>query len=337
MAANGSNEPSSVVAVGASSGGVEALTKLAGSLPHHLQSSVLVVLHMPAGAPSVLARILDRSGPLTAVAAVHGAQLRSGQVYVAVPDQHLLVQDSRVVLSDGPTENGHRPAINALFRSVALAHGPRAVGVVLSGVLDDGVLGSAAIRSRGGTTIAQRPTDALFPAMPQNAIDAGVVDHLASAAEVGGLLAKLAQREFEEPTMERDAKLEFENRIAMGRRFSTRLDTEALGPPSGYVCPDCHGSLQEVNQGNYRCRVGHAWTGEALLRARDEEVENALWVAVRSLQEKSKLARRMADSLGAGQLYDRYSALADEAEHAMAVLGERICDAYGRAGERGAG
>jgi two-component system chemotaxis response regulator CheB len=258
-------------------------------------------------------------------------------MYVAVPDQHLLTCDSRVVLSDGPTENGYRPAINALFRSVALAHGPRAISVVLSGVLDDGVLGSAAIRSRGGTTIAQQPTDALFPPMPQNAIDAGVIDHLVKASEVGRLLAELAEREVEDPMMERDKKLEMENRIAMGRRFSTSFDTEALGPPSGYVCPDCHGSLQLVSEGNYRCRVGHAWTAEALLRARDEEVENALWVAIRSLQEKAKLAHRMADNVRSGQLYDRYSALADEAEHAMAVLGERLSEAYGDEDERGSG
>ena len=176
-----------VVAVGASAGGVEALTHFAAGLPPNLPYAPLVALHMPAGALSVLARILDRNGPLPARQASDGIPLEAGKIYVSVPNRHLLVHDSRVVLSEGPTENGHRPAINALFRSVALAYGQRAVGVLLSGVLDDGLLGLAAIRSRGGTTIAQSPSDALFPALPQNAIDAGVVDHEVAASEVGGL------------------------------------------------------------------------------------------------------------------------------------------------------
>ncbi|MBV9320695.1 MAG: chemotaxis protein CheB, partial [Mycobacterium sp.] len=266
------NSTLNVVAVGASAGGVEALSQLAAGLPPDLPYAVVVVLHMPAGAPSVLARIIDRNGPLPAVTAEDGAPLEQGIIHVAVPNRHLLVLDHRIVLSEGPTENGHRPAINALFRSVALAYRQRAVGVLLSGVLDDGVLGSAAIRARGGITIAQSPADALFPAMPQNAIDAGVVDNEAPAAEVGGLLKQLADRVFEEREMESDNRMELENRIAMARRFSTEFDTEALGPPSGYSCPDCNGSLISVSEGNYRCQVGHAWTAEALLRARDEEV-----------------------------------------------------------------
>jgi two-component system, chemotaxis family, protein-glutamate methylesterase/glutaminase len=177
-----------VVAVGASAGGVEALTHFAAGLPPDLPYAVLAVLHMPAGVPSVLARILDRNGPLPAAEAVDGAPLEPGTIRVAVPNRHLLVYDRRIALSEGPSENGHRPAINALFRSVALHFGPRAVGVLLSGVLDDGTLGSAAIRSRGGTTIAQSPADALFPAMPLNAIDAGVVDRQVGALEAGRLL-----------------------------------------------------------------------------------------------------------------------------------------------------
>jgi two-component system, chemotaxis family, protein-glutamate methylesterase/glutaminase len=316
------------VAVGASAGGVEALTQFAAGLPPDLPFAVLVALHMPVGAPSVLAHILDRSGPLPATQAVDGAPLKPGTIQVAVPNRHLLLHDHRIVLSEGPTENGHRPAINALFRSVALVYGRCAVSVLLSGVLDDGTLGSAAVRSRGGTTIAQTPTDALFPAMPLNAIDAGVIDHEAAAIEIGGLLKQLADRVFEEREMERDVRMELENRIAMARRFSTEIDAEALGPPSGYTCPDCNGSLIAVSDGNYRCHVGHAWTADALLRARDDEIESALWVAMRSLQEKAKLSRRLADLLNPGMLSERYQAIAGEAEHAMAVLGHRLSEAY---------
>jgi two-component system, chemotaxis family, protein-glutamate methylesterase/glutaminase len=317
-----------VVVVGASAGGVEALSEFAAGLPADLPYSILVALHMPIGAPSVLARILDRSGPLPAAQAVDGETLEAGTIRVAVPNRHLLLNDHRIVLSEGPTENGHRPAINALFRSVALIFGQRAVGVLLSGVLDDGTLGCAAIRSRGGTTIAQTPTEAMFPAMPLNAIAAGVVDHQVAALEVGGLLKQLADRRFEDSAMEPDDRMELENRIAMAGKFSTEFDTEELGPPSGYTCPDCNGSLISVSEGNYRCQVGHAWTSDALLRARDDEIEGALWVAMRSLQEKTKLSRRLAEQVTPGILRDRYESIADESEHAMGVLGNRLSAVY---------
>jgi two-component system, chemotaxis family, protein-glutamate methylesterase/glutaminase len=326
-----------VVAVGASAGGVEALTHLAAGLPNDLPYAILIALHLPPSGPSVLARILDRNGPLPAEAATDGAELTPGRIYVAVPDRHLLVSDHRVVVSEGMTENGHRPAINALFRSAALSYGPNAIGILLSGVLDDGELGLAAIRSRDGTTVVQHPDDALYPSMPINALQAGVVDHQVTAINVGALLAKLADREIRQQDMEPDESMEIENRIAMGRRFSTPFDAEALGPHSGYTCPDCSGSLMSVRDNNYRCHVGHAWTADALLTARDDEIENALWVALRSLREKATLSRRLASHVGPGILHRRYSDLADEADRAVTVLGRRLSEATSSAGERGDG
>lgn len=313
-----------VVAVGASAGGVEALKDMAGGLPPDLPYAVLVTLHMSAGAPSVLAAIIDRSGPLPAVAARDGESLDAGRIYVAVPDRHLLVDDHRCVLSQGPTENRHRPAINALFRSTALQFGPRAIGVLLSGVLDDGVLGLGAIRSRGGTAVVQEPSDAMFTGMPLNAIAHGHADHRAAAADIGPLLARLADRRVEERHTEPDPQMELENRIAMSGRFSTDVDGDALGPAAGYSCPDCNGSLLTVSTGNYRCRVGHAWTAAALLAAQDQEFEGALWVALRSLQEKAKLSRTLADQAGHGAAYARYTDMADQAEHACKVLSAKL-------------
>ncbi|OBJ35037.1 protein-glutamate methylesterase [Mycolicibacterium mucogenicum] len=313
-----------VVAVGASAGGVEALSHMAAELPADLPLAVLVVLHMPVGVPSVLARILDRAGPLDAVAATNGAELRPGTVYTCVPDRHLLIDDHRVLLTRGPTENGHRPAINALFRSAAITFGPRAIGVLLSGVLDDGVLGLKAIQSRGGSTIAQSPRDAMFSALPSAALSSGVVDHEARASAIGVLLKELSEEVNEEPLMDPHASLLLENRIAMAEPFATDFDAGALGPPSGYTCPDCNGSLSTISDGNYRCHVGHAWSGEALIQARGDEVDGALCVAVRSLQEKAQLARRMASSVSSGMLQQRFSNQADEAEHALRVLTERL-------------
>lgn len=326
-----------VVAVGASAGGVEALTTLATHLPRQLPYAILVALHMPPTAPSVLARIIDRSGPLPAVTATDGQLLEAGRIHVAVPNHHLMVADHRIVLSEGPTENGYRPAINALFRSAAVNFGPHAIGVLLSGVLDDGVLGAAAIRSRGGSIVVQHPDDALFSGMPVNAIQAGVADHQVAAAEMGALLDWLTHREIEEHETERDHGMELENRIAIGSKFSTSFDSEKLGPHSGYTCPDCNGSLITVSDNHFRCRVGHAWTTEALLKARDDEVEYALGVALRSLQEKAKLSRKMASTVGPCRMGRRYTALADEAEHALTILGARLQRAMSDAGGHGDG
>lgn len=336
-ATDNNGKPRGVVAVGASAGGVEALSQFAAGLPEDCPYAIAVVLHLPPGAPSVLARILDRSGPLPAVRAGPNTPLEAGRVYVCAPDRHLLVHDQRVLLTNGPSENGHRPAINALFRSAALAYGPRTIGVLLSGVLDDGVLGLAAIRARGGTTIAQHPDEALYPAMPLNALRAGVVEYEARAAEMGSILAKLADREIDDYELINDPLMQLENRIAMGKQLPTSVDTEDLGPPSGYVCPDCNGSLQALSDSNFRCHVGHAWTSEALLQARDEEVEDALWVALRSLQEKARLARRLADREEQGARFRRYTALAEEAEHAMKVLSDRLSERSPDPGERDVG
>jgi two-component system, chemotaxis family, protein-glutamate methylesterase/glutaminase len=165
----------------------------------------------------------------------------------------------------------------------------------------------AAIRSRVGAPVVQHPDDALYPGTPINALQAGVVDHQVTAINVGALLAKLAVRDIQQRDMEPDEGMEIENRIAMGRRFSTSFDAEALGPHSGYTCPDCNGSLMSVSDNNYRCRVGHAWTADALLKARH------------------------------GMLHRRYTDLADEAERAVTVTGRRLSEATSRAGERGDG
>ena len=324
-----------VVAVGASAGGVEALIRFAAGLPADLPFAVVVVLHLPPNAPSVLAPIIDRSGPLPATTAADDAKLEAGHIYVAAPNRHLLVFDHRIVLSEGPTENRYRPAINALFRSVALAARPRAVGVLMSGVLDDGVLGMASIRARGGTTLAQRADDALFPAMPQNAIQAGLVDHQVTAADAGALLAELGERDIDDGDIGPDPGMELEYTIALGPRVFTEFDSEVLGPPSGYTCPDCNGSLLTVGDKNFRCRIGHAWSSESLLDARDNEVDGALWVALRSLHEKAKLSRRLAEDSGATPMAQRYHELADEAEHAISVLDRRLAAAGHDPGQPG--
>ena len=174
--------------------------------------------------------------------------------------------------------------------------------------------------------MVQDPDDALFPDMPRNALAAQTVDHEVTAKGAGRLLADLVQRPCKETAMKPDPAMELENRIAMGPRFSDVFDAENLGPPSGYTCPDCSGSLMAVGATSYRCRVGHAWTPEALFLARDRETESALWVALRSLEEKAKLSRKHAAIVGPGALQRRYAEIAQEAERAVAILRDRLTE-----------
>ncbi|TWF75173.1 two-component system chemotaxis response regulator CheB [Pseudonocardia hierapolitana] len=285
-----------VIVMGASAGGVEALRAAVAGLPPDLPAAVVVVLHIPRGAPSALPGILDRAGPLPAVAAEQAAPLRPGVVYVAPADHHVLVIDGHLRLSAGPVENGHRPAIDPLFRSAALAHGPDAVGVVLSGTRDDGTAGLAAIVSRGGIAVVQEPEDALYGAMPANALAQvpGALVH--PAVKIGPLLGELARRPAAAPAGAAEGDLLLaETRIAASGGPGTDTLEEAV--PSGFSCPSCHGVLYELPGApvpRFRCRVGHAWSPASLEAEQAQAVDEALWAAVRALEEKAELVERLA-------------------------------------------
>ncbi|MEV6300371.1 chemotaxis protein CheB [Actinoplanes sp. NPDC051861] len=305
-----------LVAVGASAGGVEALRALAAGLPTDYPGSILVVLHVPPSAPSALPHILRRSGSLPAGAAEDGEPLAAGRIYVAPADHHLLVLDGRLRLTRGPSENGHRPAIDPLFRSVARVAGRRTVGVVLSGSRDDGAAGLAAITAAGGLAVVQDPDDALCPWMPRAAMARVVPDHVVPSAKLGGLLAEIAARPLPEgPNSMVDPILDAE--VAMSGLAPLHTDEFAL--PAGYGCPDCGGSLFLVEDRplpRFRCRVGHAWSPESLLDEQAVTLESALWMALRSLEEKAALSRRMAAGRSLEGGADRFKAMAEDAETA---------------------
>ncbi|MET8999998.1 chemotaxis protein CheB [Amycolatopsis sp. NPDC004169] len=326
-----------LVVVGASAGGVEALRATVSALPPDFPATVLVVIHLAADTESALARILDRAGPLPARTARHGAPIEPGTVYVAPPDRHLLTEDGTLVLTMGPTENGHRPAINATFRSAALTGGPRVIGVVLSGVLDDGAAGLRAIVDRGGLAVVQDPADALYSGMPENALAVVDTDHVVRAGELGALLDKLVRMPVEPVALRPPpGALVLEDRIA---RHSVRAGAlppaEQDGGP-GYTCPDCEGSLSEVGPGRYRCRIGHAWSAQALLAAHDGEFRFALQKALRALDEKAGLARKLAAQFAGGRpsgLSERYAVSAAEAAEAAETLRRFLLDATDPAGD----
>ena len=312
-----------VVVIGASAGGIEALRAVVGAFPAGLPAAVLVVLHIPRSSPSALPRILDRSGALPASHAVNGEPLRHGRIYVAPADHHLLVRDGSIGLSRGPTENGHRPAVDPLFRSAARAYGPRVVGVVLSGARDDGTAGLATVRARGGVTVVQEPDEALHPSMPRSAIEHDAVDHVLPAANIGTLIATLAGEHTAEDGFKPDPQLDEEAAMA---EMSADPTPDYLTNPAGFGCPTCNGSLFALGGDpvpRYRCRIGHAWSPESLLDEHAATFEGALWMALRSLEEKGALAARMAAAArgrrnnGAAA---RYETTATEAETAAGLI-----------------
>lgn len=307
-----------VIAVGASAGGVESLRALVAGLPPDFPGAVLVVLHLPRDAPSALPTILNRSGPLPAASAVDGEPLQPGRVFVAPTDHHLLLLDGYLRLSHGPAENGHRPAIDPLFRSVARSAGPRGVGVVLSGSRDDGAAGLTAIVSRGGTAVVQDPADALYPSMPLAALAQVPTEHVAPAAKLGALLAELTTPTVPREPSEPAGRL-LDAEVAMAELAP--LTADEFAPPAGFGCPSCGGALFQIDDGpmpRYRCRVGHAWSAESLLEEQAVALEGALFMALRALEEKSELSRRMAANgarrrAGTGARFHTIAADADAA------------------------
>lgn len=313
--------PRHIIVIGASAGGVEALNRLVPDLTSDIPAAIFVTLHFPPAGSSALPRILQRSGSLRAVHATDAQRLEEGTIYIAPPDHHLLIFRDQVRLYRGPRENGNRPAVDPMFRSAALSYGPRVIGAVLSGNLDDGTSGLLAIKRRGGVAVVQEPDEAMFPSMPQSAIEHVRVDHVVKLEQMGALLNELARRPAprEEHPVPDDTRKETEySEIDL-----TRIEdvAEHPGDLAPFGCPDCGGTLWELREGNlvrFRCRVGHAWTSEALLASQAETLDAALWTALRALEESASLSRELAErarSRGHDRLAERMT------DHA--ILAER--------------
>jgi two-component system, chemotaxis family, protein-glutamate methylesterase/glutaminase len=318
-----------LVVIGASAGGVEALRTLIGGLKPSFPAAIIVVLHVPAYGGSVLPSILERSGTLPAHHIEHGEDLLQGHIYVAPPNFHTIVHDGHVALSRGPRENGHRPAADVLFRTAARARGPQTVGVVLSGALDDGTAGLAAIRDRGGIAVVQDPEDALYPAMPRSAISHVVVDHVIATSDMPDLLYRLCTEEVSARAPEPSKLMEMETAVAEFDE-DRRTGRTPTGTPAGFSCPDCAGQLYEIHENDlvrYRCRVGHAWSSEALLAEQGLALEGALWMALRSLEEKADLSRRLGEqarSRGSVLTASRFDSASTEAANAAALVRDML-------------
>ena len=319
-----------IVVVGASAGGVEALVGLVASLPAELPAAVFVVLHVPSTGTSVLPDILRRSSPLPVSHVKDGEPIEPGRIYVAPPDHHLLIRPGHVHLTRGPRENGHRPAVDPLFRSAAREYATRVVGVVMSGALDDGSAGLVAVKSRGGVAVIQDPADALYSGMPANALQHVAVDHVLPAAAMGGVLARLATEPAPEPPGPAPTDMKVE--VEMENFSLDAVESSHPGEPSGFSCPDCDGVLWAIQDGDlerFRCRVGHAWSPESLLTQQSEALGAALWIALRSLEERAALARRLAEPArrrGHNITASRFEEQATEAQQAARVVRNQLLD-----------
>jgi two-component system chemotaxis response regulator CheB len=295
-----------LVVVGGSAGSLDPLRTLAAGLPADFAAAVLVVMHVSSNGRSALAEILDRAGPLPARAARHGQPIEPGQILVGPPDRHLVVHDDVVHLSRGPRENQHRPAIDALFNSAARWHGPDVVGVVLSGVLDDGAVGAMAIAAQDGIVLVQDPEEAQCPGMPTAALRAVRRARPVPSGEIAKLLTTIIDGLApDEPPTARDEFLEWEASNVDTAPASSRGDTP--GAPAAIGCPDCHGGMFEVtDNGNlhYVCHVGHSWSPETLLTTQREVTESALYNAASKLLEEAAVLRRLAELASTGDAAD---------------------------------
>lgn len=284
-----------IVAIGGSLGSSSVLRRILAGLPADLPGSVLIVTHVPSNSTGYLSEALNSAGPLPVSQAVDGQTVERGHVYVAAPNRHLLVTRGAIILGTGPRENLSRPAIDPLFRSAALAFGPRVIGVVLTGLLNDGAAGLHAIKSLGGLTVVQHPLDAEAPDMPRAALETLEVDHVGRVDELAGLITRLVGTPAG-PAHAPSRDLELEVEIATGLRVgSDRL--RQIAEPAAMTCPHCQGALSEIKAAGplrYRCQIGHAFTAEAVISAQEEGVEQALRIAMRMMEERTELVGRMA-------------------------------------------
>lgn len=304
-----------LVVIGASAGGMHALKALVAQLPIDFPAPVFIVSHMsPDTTGEALVRSLDQAGALTCQHAQSGQRFERGIIYVAPSDCHMLIEGDTLIITKGARENRSRPAIDPLFRSAAVAHGNRVIGVILTGYLDDGTSGMMAIKRCGGICIAQDPDDATHADMPRSVIVNVGVDHCLPIARMGAVLSRLAREKPHKRTPPPEDVV-IEARIAK-RVLSDLPSVETLGDQVPFNCPDCGGVLWQMKEGDllrYRCHTGHAFTSAVLLAEQSARIEETLWTALRMFEERQNLLATMS-ARGGGQPISAYSQRAKESQ-----------------------
>ncbi|MFE1746357.1 chemotaxis protein CheB [Coleofasciculus sp. H7-2] len=309
-----------IIVIGTSAGGLKALSTIVSGLPTDINTVFFIVQHLAADKPSILPQILEDVGSLPASHPTDGEKIKTGRIYIAPPDHHLLVNSGVMRVVRGPQENRFRPAIDALFRSAARTYGSRVVGVVLTGYLDDGTVGLQAVKKRGGLAIVQDPKEAEYPSMAKSALRYVKVDYCIPLAEIPDLLVRLASV----PAVEEEAypvtkDIEIESNIAE-QAMNTKdflKNVEQIGTRTTYTCPECNGSIWQIGKeepSRFRCHIGHSFTANVFLSEQTQNVENALWSAVRAMEEKVTFSRQMAERMKNYNLQKAATKYEDHAE-----------------------
>lgn len=323
-----------IVVIGASAGGIPALIELVKNFPPKLRASVFVVLHLSPNAPSLLPQIITRAGCLKAVHPRDDQAVEQGVIYVAPPNYHMLVEDDHILVKKGPKENRFRPSIDALFRSAAYNYKTRVIGIILSGMLDDGTSGMWSVKRMGGLAIIQAPDDAVCASMPSNVMEYVAVDYSVPVSQMGSLLKRLvAEPAPDKPDLDlaEIKRLEAEIKIA-AQNDAFEIGLQHLGDPSLLTCPECNGGLVQFKEGNmirYRCYRGHAFTQNSFMANVSKLVEEKLWQAIRSLEELVIVLREMAnqyDQLNQPVKAQQFYIKAQETRKKALLLHEYIFD-----------
>jgi two-component system, chemotaxis family, protein-glutamate methylesterase/glutaminase len=277
-----------IIVIGGSSGATTPLKEILSRLPADVPAAVFVVVHIPPGSVNILSTTIGASR-LPVQEAQNGLEIQHGHVYLAAPDRHLLLADGHMILGHGPHENMVRPAIDPLFRSAALHYGPRVIGVILSGLLTDGAAGLEAIKLCGGLALVQDPSDALADAMPRSALETTTVDLCLASARIGDVLCNLA-REQPGRALPIPPEIGVDVELAAGeRRHSESL--WAAADPAPLTCPSCGGVLSSRK---LRDQAGHPDDTDASAMETEDRVDEALRIALRIIEERADLVRRMA-------------------------------------------
>jgi len=287
-------------------------------------------MHISADSPGLLQTILQRSGVLRVINPVDHQPIENGKIYVAPADHHMLVQPGRIRLTHGPKENRFRPAIDPLFRSAAQVYGPRVIGVILTGGLDDGTAGLWAVKQLGGIAIVQDPNEAMYPSMPLSALTYVKVDYRLPINDIPKLLVQLTQFEIDgKPSSQSLRNLDLEVRIAK-QDPAIDMDVREIWEKTSYTCPECHGVLLRLEEGGrirFRCHTGHAFSADSLLAELTQNIEEQLWSTVRSIEESALLMRHIANHVrqaADGETADEFLRKANEAVERAEIVRRAI-------------
>lgn len=308
-----------LIVIGASAGGMQAIRGLLSTLDPGINATVCIVLHLSQKGGSEL--FLDRLQQHTTMPcsiAADNMPLQKGHIYLAAADYHMIIKDNRLLLGRGPAESRWRPSIDVTMRSAAVAWNTHCIGIILSGLLNDGVAGMDAIRRCGGLTIVQDIDEADYPDMPKAVLDNVATDRCLPTAAMPQAVEEYMQAAPEKRAPPNDVLFE----AMLAEQVASRIDhmQKPGSRHSYYTCPDCGGGLWEIDDDKmirYRCHIGHTYTEDELARSQGEKIEDTLWIALRMMEERRHLLLKIAnkeDMQGFRSLASQHYGQADDIE-----------------------